>query len=515
MHAGESHRIRAGIAAGLALAAACAHAQQCELDPRARLAPEPPASTECSSPADDVIRAAPRILEGVLRQCVPIAMSRSMAEADATVRAKIVEIQNKVATYCVAFPPQGQLGCQAAVVTGTLSIEAAECVTRGVIDGAPITEANRTLAKAAADVVFDLNSRGTFLGDARKFANGELGDVERGKFVTEISKNWEEALALKFASGVNTFVEFVSDDAVVANAVAEAEQKFEQCDTDAADAALRRAVETGRRGIEAARAARRDSEREMRCIERMFLRQYGPGWRQAVATRGGGAAADDYNRHAAQVERILATESTRLARLDRAGQLCDGTGQMRTLVAQGRAAYEETRLAARAILLGPSCDLATAEQALVVLETMEANPCKGPITNTPAEFVARGTPFASVALRAELPRKQRECAAAATGDASPAQPVAGPGFSIAGTWTGNNGFVYEIAQNGYSFTWTVPNQPGLGERGQGSLTESGQVNASWTNVNGTGNAYGTIFSIDDQRRARRISWSNGIQFDRN
>ena len=99
---------RGFVATGLLLAAGFTNAQQCELDPRAGLAPEPPVATECSSPSDDVIRAAPKIFEGVLRQCVPIAMSSSMAEADATVRAKIVEIQGKVATYCASYPPQGQ-----------------------------------------------------------------------------------------------------------------------------------------------------------------------------------------------------------------------------------------------------------------------------------------------------------------------------------------------------------------------------------------------------------------------
>jgi hypothetical protein len=55
-----------------------------------------------------------------------------MAEADATVRAKIVEIETKIATYCPSFPPQGQLACQVAVVTGAVGVEAAECVSRGV-----------------------------------------------------------------------------------------------------------------------------------------------------------------------------------------------------------------------------------------------------------------------------------------------------------------------------------------------------------------------------------------------
>jgi hypothetical protein len=221
-----------------------------------------------------------------------------------------------------------------------------------------------------------------------------------------------------------------------------------------------------------------------------------------------------YARHQAQLQRLGDGEPERLARLDRAAVLCNGVVQLRPLIVQGRAGYEEARLAARNILLGASCDLTLAEQALTTMETVEANPCRGPFTNTPAEFVARDAPFVSVALRGELPRKRRECTAATAGTTGSSPPTSGPGYSIQGTWNANNGFVYEITQSGYSFTWTLANQPGLNERGQGSLTDAGQINATWTNVNGSGSAYSTVFSIDDQRRARRITWNNGILFDR-
>jgi len=87
-------------------------------------------------------------------------------------------------------------------------------------------------------------------------------------------------------------------------------------------------------------------------------------------------------------------------------------------------------------------------------------------------------------------------------------------ISIAGSWNSNIGFAYEIVQSGMSFTWTVSNKPELNERGEGSITEAGKINASWTNVNGQGRADGTVFALDSNGRAARVQWSNGVVFER-
>ncbi|MGQ0800563.1 MAG: hypothetical protein ACT4NL_10695 [Pseudomarimonas sp.] len=87
-------------------------------------------------------------------------------------------------------------------------------------------------------------------------------------------------------------------------------------------------------------------------------------------------------------------------------------------------------------------------------------------------------------------------------------------ISIAGSWNSNIGYTYEIAQSGMSFTWVVSNKPELKERGEGSITESGKINASWTNVNGQGRADGTVFALDSNGRASRVQWSNGVIFER-
>jgi hypothetical protein len=170
--------------------------------------------------------------------------------------------------------------------------------------------------------VFDLNARATSFSDSRQFASGTSSAAERAKFVTEISKNWDEALASKFASGAATFIEYFSGDAAIANAIADVEQRFASCDPDGADAALRRTIGTARSSIDAARTAMRDSEREMRCIERGWRKQYGEGWRQAVALDGGGIAGQAYAPHQAQLQRLGDGEPERLARLDRAAVLC-------------------------------------------------------------------------------------------------------------------------------------------------------------------------------------------------
>ncbi len=67
---------------------------------------------------------------------------------------------------------------------------------------------------------------------------------------------------------------------------------------------------------------------------------------------------------------------------------------------------------------------------------------------------------------------------------------------------------------GMSIAWTVANQPQLGERGQGSLTEAGKINATWTNASGGGEADGTVFALNSNGRAARITSSNGVLFVR-
>jgi len=119
---------------------------------------------------------------------------------------------------------------------------------------------------------------------------------------------------------------------------------------------------------------------------------------------------------------------------------------------------------------------------------------------------------------AALRARAQECAdfkAAALVQNRAPPPATRATISIDGTWLGNNGVTYYVAQSGMSFTWTLGNRPDLSESGQGSLTEAGKVNASWTNSYGTGRADGTAFGIDSTGRATRITWSNGVVFERN
>jgi hypothetical protein len=90
----------------------------------------------------------------------------------------------------------------------------------------------------------------------------------------------------------------------------------------------------------------------------------------------------------------------------------------------------------------------------------------------------------------------------------------GTGLLIQGTWNANDGFVYEITQSGYSFTWTLANQPGFERARPGLAHRRRPDQRDLDQRQRQRSAHSTVFSIDDQRRARRITWNNGILFDR-
>ncbi len=82
--------------------------------------------------------------------------------------------------------------------------------------------------------------------------------------------------------------------------------------------------------------------------------------------------------------------------------------------------------------------------------------------------------------------------------------------SITGTWNSNIGLVYQIQQQGSSFTWTVaaPYQTGSG-------TIQGQkLTTTWREGQQQLHAEGTVTAVDSQNRATSIVWNNGIQLYR-
>jgi hypothetical protein len=90
----------------------------------------------------------------------------------------------------------------------------------------------------------------------------------------------------------------------------------------------------------------------------------------------------------------------------------------------------------------------------------------------------------------------------------PAQPAGA--VKLAGTWKSNHGVVYEIAQSGGDFSWTVAS---LGQKGNGTLNGK-QVSASWQDAKGSGSATGEVVQVDPDGAAREIRWSNGVVFKR-
>lgn len=80
---------------------------------------------------------------------------------------------------------------------------------------------------------------------------------------------------------------------------------------------------------------------------------------------------------------------------------------------------------------------------------------------------------------------------------------------ISGTWKSSLGVVYEITQNGNTFTWYATK---LNQKAEGTITKN-SVQASWRGFFGRDSATGKII-FDASGRAVRIEWSNKVVFTR-
>ena len=85
--------------------------------------------------------------------------------------------------------------------------------------------------------------------------------------------------------------------------------------------------------------------------------------------------------------------------------------------------------------------------------------------------------------------------------------------NLAGTWKALS-WVYEITQNGTSFSWRITNDAVYNESATGEILDGNKIKATWTNKNGTDSGTATI-TVDSNGRATRMVFSNGVVFTRN
>ena len=83
-------------------------------------------------------------------------------------------------------------------------------------------------------------------------------------------------------------------------------------------------------------------------------------------------------------------------------------------------------------------------------------------------------------------------------------------LDISGKWNSNIGLVYEFTQNGVQFTWFVA----LNNQKGGGTLSGHNLSASWSDAGGSGSAEGRITAVDENGRAVRIEWDNGVVFER-
>lgn len=79
---------------------------------------------------------------------------------------------------------------------------------------------------------------------------------------------------------------------------------------------------------------------------------------------------------------------------------------------------------------------------------------------------------------------------------------------LAGSWNSNFGLTYTIQQAGPNFSWV----DSAGTKGAGTLTGT-NVTTTWTDAGGQHSATGVI-TMGPDGRPQRISWSNGVVFER-
>lgn len=410
----------AGLAVGLALLlwAAPARAQgTCEADPAAGLPPQEDSTPRwydaCTAPADQLIEAVPDMIGAVLTECLP---ATTLSGLELAGQQKVRELRDKIATVCMAFGP-GAIPCAAALVTGTLTIEVAECAVKGLVKGAPLSPENKKVAEAGVEAFFDLKGRRAFVLESKNFVRryDSMLPEDRDSYFRGLGKEWNELMALKWTEAVPVFVEALSGgDGTTRRALARVDRALTTCDLKGAASELATAVESGKKQVTEARRAVVDGRRAMGCIEKMWSKQLGPGWRQRVAIGDGGPHAPrEYEKFRTQVERLQAEEPERLGLLAQAGALCSRLDQQQKLVSRTKERYERMKGDARTKLLAKGCDFAGVEEAIRSMEKLEQGDCAEAVTSLPADFAAKGAPYYSSVLKAELKRRKAECEEAA------------------------------------------------------------------------------------------------------
>jgi hypothetical protein len=82
---------------------------------------------------------------------------------------------------------------------------------------------------------------------------------------------------------------------------------------------------------------------------------------------------------------------------------------------------------------------------------------------------------------------------------------------ISGLWESNNGWKYNIKQQGIQFTWEVVNKT---QKASGTINENKAIEVIWIDSDSKGTASGMILEIDPQGKATFIEWDNGDFFYR-
>jgi hypothetical protein len=81
---------------------------------------------------------------------------------------------------------------------------------------------------------------------------------------------------------------------------------------------------------------------------------------------------------------------------------------------------------------------------------------------------------------------------------------------LSGPWNSSIGLVYNMAQKGSQFEWTVAK---TNEKGQGTVSGT-TLSASWQGPQGSGSGNGKITAVDLTGKATQIEWNNGVRFYR-
>ncbi len=430
----------------------------CDVNPAAQWRPtEPVGPWECSPkrPLEEAAAATLNVLKAAGEACI------KEWSGNKGYQEYLLSTRDKMASVCPAMgPAPAQAACYVAYMVGKIGTDGVKCIVTGVAQNLPVTADHRDALQGAFDVLFEAKER---YEDLQKGLSPDLlSREEQNKLLRSINKDWKKEIeenpvfiAAKNArgGGMQRLLDALTpNDLLAQNAFEAASANLQSCSLADTDAQLKRGAQAALQAFSAGRAAGREAQKNMVCIERDMLLQHGTSWRLIAS----GPLMQEYEDNRRALERLQAEDVGRGQRLAVFGQTCQTLLQWDQAVAQKKQVYDASAQLLANALRSNTCYLEPAAQALRTIQTLEAETCGAQIAQSRNTVLGGMWPAGGVGVALGM-RMQQCTLTARLPPAAPStmRPVHEGSYDMSGIWRMN----YNWSVTGADFEGTVSGSP--------------------------------------------------------